>query len=101
MTRDSLPGQERTEGLAHLLKANAAEGRSKSNNVTAAYESALKSLEDKYLALGLSKGCDPKDVKKSYRKLVLKYHPDKNPHTTPVFQVRGPEEFYFCPHGCC
>ena len=32
-------------------------------------------------------GCEPKDVKKAYRELVLKYHPDKNAHTTRIFQV--------------
>lgn len=85
--RGLIEGKQLHEGMAVLLKAAAAEGGSKKENVTKAYESALKGLEDKYLALGLNKGCQPKEVKKAYRKLVLKYHPDKNPHTTPIFQV--------------
>nr|XP_023422092.1 dnaJ homolog subfamily C member 5G [Cavia porcellus] len=32
-----------------------------------------------YAVLELKKGASPEDVKKSYRKLALQYHPDKNP----------------------
>ena len=34
---------------------------------------------DYYEVLGLSKGALEKDIKKAYRRLAMKYHPDRNP----------------------
>jgi len=47
---------------------------------------------DPYSSLGVQKGCSDDDVKKAYRKLVMKHHPDKGGDPEKFKQIQGAYE---------
>lgn len=50
-------------------------------------------MKDYYEILGVSKDASEKDIKKSYRKLSLKYHPDKNANKSPEEKQEAEAKF--------
>jgi DnaJ family protein B protein 6 len=52
----------------------------------------MSSTLDYYEILNISTDADEQQIKKSYRKLALKYHPDKNPSPDAAEKV----SYFFC-----
>ena len=48
-------------------------------------------MSDYYKILGISKSATEKDIKKAYRKLAMKWHPDKNPNNKEVAEQKFKE----------
>ena len=57
------------------------------------------SKQDYYDVLGVSKDADSGSLKSAYRKLAMKYHPDKNPGDTDAEKnlKKYPKHMKFCP----
>merc|ERR1711936_1475917 len=50
--------------------------------------------KDYYKSLGLEKGASYKEIKKAFRQMALKYHPDKNPDKDTSKKFREVAEAY-------
>ena len=53
-----------------------------------------KDMTDYYNVLGVSENADIKDIKKSYRELSLKWHPDKNKDPEAITKIQSINEAY-------
>lgn len=56
--------------------------------------SISEAKKDYYKSLGIEKSANAKEIKKAFRKLALKYHPDKNPDTDTTKKFREVAEAY-------
>ena len=51
------------------------------------------SKRDPYNVLGVPRGASPDEIRRAYRKLVVKYHPDKVDHLGDEFKVLAEKKF--------
>ncbi|XP_043535061.1 dnaJ homolog subfamily B member 12a isoform X1 [Chiloscyllium plagiosum] len=92
-TTDSSECHQRKRTTCSSSGSGEATGETAKNYTPDQFEAVkrIKKCKDYYEILGLSKDATEEDLKKAYRKLALKFHPDKNqaPGATEAFKAIG------------
>ncbi|ESO07520.1 hypothetical protein HELRODRAFT_110480 [Helobdella robusta] len=87
------PGAHGTEGRSRQKRPSSSENNENTRHrYTEEQMDAVKSIrscKDYYEMLGLQRDCNDDELKKAYKKLALKFHPDKNhaPGATEAFKA--------------
>lgn len=92
-----MPEEEQSAPGAHGTEGRPRQRRSEKDNQPSYTDEQLNSVErirkckDYYEILGIAQDCSDEDLKKAYKKLALKFHPDKNhaPGATEAFKAIG------------
>jgi len=77
---------------AYYGKGEGASGAYQENQQRAQTEADF-SKRDPYNVLGVPRGASPDEIRRAYRKLVVKYHPDKVDHLGDEFKVLAEKKF--------
>ena len=78
---------------AYYGKGEGAHGEAYQENQQKAQTEPRFSRRDPYDVLGVSRGASQDEIRRAYRKLVVKYHPDKVDHLGDEFKVLAEKKF--------
>ena len=78
---------------AYYGKGEGARGEAYQENQQRGQEEPRFSRRDPYDVLGVSRGASQDEIRRAYRKLVVKYHPDKVDHLGDEFRVLAEKKF--------
>jgi hypothetical protein len=78
---------------AYYGKGEGARGEAHQGNQQKAQTEPRFSRRDPYEVLGVRRGASQDEIRRAYRKLVVKYHPDKVDHLGDEFRVLAEKKF--------
>ena len=78
---------------AYYGKGEGARGEAHQENQQKAQTEPRFSRRDPYHVLGVDRGASQDEIRRAYRKLVVKYHPDKVNHLGDEFRVLAEKKF--------